>query len=39
MPVRRIAVLAHDGRELKLGDMMWVNRNTGATLKHGDKIE
>lgn len=37
--VRRICVLAHDGRELKLGDMMWVNRATGASLKHGDKFE
>jgi DNA-binding HxlR family transcriptional regulator len=34
MPVRRIAVLAHDGRELKLGDMMWVSKVTGATLEH-----
>ena len=39
MPVRRIAVLAHDGRELKLGDMMWVNKLTGASFKHGDKFE
>jgi len=39
LPVRRIAVLAHDGRELKLGDMMWVSKVTGATLKHGDKFE
>jgi DNA-binding HxlR family transcriptional regulator len=39
MPVRRICVQAHDGRELKLGDMMWVNRTTGASLKHGDKFE
>ena len=38
-PVRRICVQAHDGRELKLGDMMWVNRNSGATHKHGDKFE
>ena len=39
LAVRRICVLAHDGRELKLGDMMWVNRTTGASLKHGDKFE
>jgi DNA-binding HxlR family transcriptional regulator len=39
LPVRRIGVLAHDGRELKLGDMMWVNKATGASLKHGDKFE
>ena len=38
-PVKRICVQAHDGRELKLGDMMWVDRTTGATLKHGDKFE
>ena len=37
-PVRRICVLAHDGRELRLGDMMWVNRSTGAQFKHGDKF-
>lgn len=35
-PVRRIGVLAHDGRELKLGDMMWVNRATGATVVRGE---
>ena len=39
MPVRRICVQAHDGRELKLGDMMWVNKATGASFKHGDKFE
>ena len=38
-PVRRICVQAHDGRELKLGDMMWVNKATGASFKHGDKFE
>ena len=37
-PVRRICVMAHDGRELRLGDMMWVNRSTGAQFKHGDKF-
>jgi len=36
-PVRRICVQAHDGRELKLGDMMWVDRATGATVKHPRK--
>ena len=35
-PVRRICVQAHDGRELKLGDMMWVDRATGASVKRGD---
>jgi len=36
-PVRRICVQAHDGRELKLGDMMWVDKATGATVKHPHK--
>ena len=36
-PVRRICVQAHDGRELKLGDMMWVDKATGATIKHPHK--
>ena len=35
-PVRRICVQAHDGRELKLGDMKWVDRVTGASLGRGD---
>jgi hypothetical protein len=33
-PVRRICVQAADGRELKLGDLMWVNKSTGASIKH-----
>jgi DNA-binding HxlR family transcriptional regulator len=32
-PVRPIRVLAQDGRELELRDLMWVQRSTGATLK------
>lgn len=32
-PVRAIRVLAEDGRELELHDLMWVNRATGAILK------
>lgn len=36
-PVKRICVQAHDGRELKLGDMMWVDRATGAAVKHPHK--
>ena len=32
-PVRRIGVLADDGRELGLHDLMWVDRSTGATLR------
>ena len=35
-PVKRICVEAHDGRELKLGDMMWVNRASGATVLRGE---
>ena len=34
-PVKRICVQAHDGRELKLGDMMWVDRATGASVSRG----
>ena len=32
--VRRISVQAHDGRELSLDDLMWVDRVTGATVKY-----
>ena len=32
-PVRPIRVLAEDGRELKLHDLMWVDRASGATSK------
>jgi DNA-binding HxlR family transcriptional regulator len=35
-PVRRICVQAHDGRELKLGDMMWVDRVSGMSVSRGD---
>jgi DNA-binding HxlR family transcriptional regulator len=35
-PVKRICVEAHDGRELKLGDMMWVDRASGATVLRGE---
>ena len=34
--MRPIRVLAEDGRELDLHDLMWVNRSTGATLKRKD---
>ena len=34
-PVRRICVLAADGRELKLGDMMWVDRDTAPASSTG----
>ena len=29
-PVRKICVQAHDGRELKLGDLTWIDREDGA---------
>lgn len=32
-PIRRIRVLAHDGRELDLGDLMWVDTKSGASLR------
>lgn len=35
-PVRRIAVLAADGRELKLQDLMWVDRKSGAALRRDE---
>ena len=35
-PVKRICVQAHDGRELKLGDMKWVDRASGASVLRGD---
>ena len=36
LPVKRICVQAHDGRELKLGDMMWVDRASGVGVSRGD---
>jgi DNA-binding MarR family transcriptional regulator len=30
VPIRRIAVQAADGRELKLGELMWVDRPAGT---------
>jgi DNA-binding HxlR family transcriptional regulator len=30
-PVRKICVQAHDGRELKLGDLTWVDRDGGGS--------
>ena len=35
-PVRAIRVLAEDGRELELHELMWVDRATGATFKRDD---
>ena len=35
-PVKRICVQAHDGRELKLNDMIWMDRISGASIERGD---
>ncbi len=35
-PVRPIRVIAEDGRELDLDDLMWLDRATGATLQRRD---
>ncbi len=35
-PVRPIRVLAEDGRELELHDLMWVARASGATFRRTD---
>src|SRR3954454_12700613 len=32
-PVRKICVLSHDGRELKLGDLTWVERDEASALR------
>lgn len=32
-PVRSIRILAEDGRELSLKDLMWIDRRTGASLR------
>ena len=32
-PVRKICVLSHDGRELKLGDLTWVEREATTALR------
>jgi hypothetical protein len=31
-PVRKICVLSHDGRELKLGDLTWIKREDTETV-------
>ncbi len=35
-PVRRIRVLAHDGRELALDELAWIDQSTGRALKRND---
>ena len=32
-PVRRICVLSHDGRELQLSDLTWIERDSSGALK------
>jgi DNA-binding HxlR family transcriptional regulator len=32
-PVRKITVLSHDGRELKLGDLTWVERDAASAFR------
>lgn len=32
-PVRKICVLSHDGRELKLGDLTWIEREGASSLR------
>jgi hypothetical protein len=32
-PVRKICVLSHDGRELKLQDLTWIEREGMETLR------
>ena len=32
-PVRRICVLSHDGRELQLSDLTWIERDSNGALK------
>ena len=31
-PVRKMCVQAHDGRELKLGELTWIDRESGSAL-------
>ena len=32
-PVQKISVQAHDGRELKLGDLTWIERDSAGSLR------
>jgi DNA-binding HxlR family transcriptional regulator len=34
IPVKRIRVQAADGRDLKLSELMWIDRHSGKPLKH-----
>ena len=37
-PIRRIAVQAADGRPLKLGDLVWLERESGRVYKRQDEL-
>jgi hypothetical protein len=32
-PVRKLCVLSHDGRELKLGELTWVERDAADSIR------
>jgi len=32
-PVRKLCVLSHDGRELKLGELTWIERDVAAPIR------
>lgn len=38
-PVRTVAVLSSDGRELGLCDLMWLDTKTGASIRRTDRIK
>lgn len=38
-PIQRIRILSEDGRTLGLGDLMWIDRRTGATLRRHQTAE
>ncbi len=33
-PVRRVRVVSHDGRELELTDLMWLDKKSGRSIRH-----
>jgi hypothetical protein len=32
-PVRKLCVLSHDGRELQLSDLTWIERESASSLR------
>nr|WP_279639177.1 helix-turn-helix domain-containing protein [Sphingomicrobium sediminis] len=38
-PIQKVAIHAQDGRILGLTDLMWVDRRTGASLRHIDEVD